>query len=598
MRPKVMVQSLGQAERIPFFLHVAMGNLPHGVDTCICATGCCNFVLARLKARERTLNRALHRGLISLPLPSGKGASVIFDLESIAWHGGCDVAACVWRGKHAQEIPCRPGLVSGDAAAYVERSNERGAGVVIGRLADGLLYGIESVQDTVSGAFFEPVIRLGVTGLARAGKTVFITSLVANLLDRGRMPHLLAASEGRIEAAFLQPQPNDTVARFDFEAHRAALTGHPPQWPDSTRAVSELRLSLRVRPSGLLAGLQGPRTIHLDIVDYPGEWLLDLGLLDQSFAEWSATTLMRLKTRQEAAGFREALQATDPTAGLQEPDAKALATAFRDYLTAARAAGFYDCTPGRFLLPGDLEGSPALTFAPLPDTAQPRGSLAREMARRFEAYKREVVRPFFRDHFARVDRQIVLVDTLGAIHSGPAAVEDLRQGLSDILGAFRPGRNSFLSQLLGGKRVDKILFAATQADHLHHSQHAQLEGIMQALVRDAIDRAKFAGATTQAMSLAAFRATTEDYVRHEGEELGVVRGTLLETGKQAAFYPGDLPEDPSEILSPGQQGATQWLDDAYQRMRFAPAEMSLKPGEGPPHIRLDRAMEFLIGDKL
>nr|MCU0911675.1 YcjX family protein [Paracoccaceae bacterium] len=33
-------------------------------------------------------------------------------------------------------------------------------------------------------------------------------------------------------------------------------------------------------------------------------------------------------------------------------------------------------------------------------------------------------------------------------------------------------------------------------------------------------------------------------------------------------------------------------------MAFAPARLSLKPGEGPPHIRLDRAAEFLIGDRL
>jgi uncharacterized protein len=41
------------------------------------------------------------------------------------------------------------------------------------------------------------------------------------------------------------------------------------------------------------------------------------------------------------------------------------------------------------------------------------------MERRFEGYKREVVKPFFRDHFARIDRQVVLVDALGAIHAGP-----------------------------------------------------------------------------------------------------------------------------------------------------------------------------------
>ena len=44
------------------------------------------------------------------------------------------------------------------------------------------------------------------------------------------------------------------------------------------------------------------------------------------------------------------------------------------------------------------------------------------MARRYEAYKAHVVRPFFRDHFARLDRQIVLVDALSALNSGPAAV--------------------------------------------------------------------------------------------------------------------------------------------------------------------------------
>jgi predicted YcjX-like family ATPase len=33
-------------------------------------------------------------------------------------------------------------------------------------------------------------------------------------------------------------------------------------------------------------------------------------------------------------------------------------------------------------------------------------------------------------------------------------------------------------------------------------------------------------------------------------------------------------------------------------MNFAPARIALKPGEGPPHIRLDRAADFLIGDRL
>ncbi len=470
--------------------------------------------------------------------------------------------------------------------------------MVIGTIADGIGRGVEAVTNTLTAPFTEPVIRLGVTGLSRAGKTVFITSLVANLMDRGRMPQLVAAATGAIRTAYLQPQPDDTIPRFDYENHLAAMTAPDPHWPEGTRRISELRLSLRVQPTGFLSGLQGPRTVHLDIVDYPGEWLLDLALLDKSYADWSAETLGRMQARPSAADYLALVQATDGAAALDEPVAQTLTARFTDYLNAARADGFSDLTPGRFLLPGDLAGSPVLTFAPLPAAAGGRKSLIREFDRRFESYKRNVVQPFFRDHFARIDRQIVLVDVLGAIHQGPQAVEDLRRTMADILTAFRPGRNAFLTRIFNGRRVEKILFAATKADHLHHAQHPQLTAIVQALLREAKDRADFAGAQTAAMSIAALRTTVEETVDHRDGPLDVVRGRLTEGGKQAAFYPGQLPSDPSRLLAPARAGDPKWLDGDYQVMTFAPAPLTLRPGEGPPHIRLDKAAQFLIGDKL
>jgi predicted YcjX-like family ATPase len=470
--------------------------------------------------------------------------------------------------------------------------------LVISAITDGIARGIEGAVASVSGALFEPVLRVGVTGLSRAGKTVFITGLVANLLDRGRMPQLAAHAEGRIEAVHLQPQPDMTLPRFDVEGHLAAMTGDDPRWPDSTRAVSELRLSFRVRPTGLFAGLSGPRTVHVDIVDYPGEWLLDLALLDKSYARWSEDTLSRLAKRAEAADFMATARAEDGALPLDEGRAQALAAAFTAYLDAAREAGYSDCTPGRFLLPGDLAGSPVLTFAPLPQPADtPRKSLWREMERRYDAYKAQVVQPFFRDHFARIDRQVVLVDVLGAIHQGPRAVEDLRRTMAEVLDAFRPGRNSWLTAILGGRRVERILFAATKADHLHHEQHPALTAITEALLRDARNRADFAGAETAAMSLAGLRCTVEEEVTRDGLRLPCVRGRLKD-GRQATMYPGRLPDDPARILSPARDGAEGWLDAEFGLMGFLPARMALRAGEGPPHIRLDRAAEFLIGDRL
>ncbi|WP_298429941.1 YcjX family protein [uncultured Jannaschia sp.] len=470
--------------------------------------------------------------------------------------------------------------------------------MVIGRLADAVTRGVGDMAASVTDVF-DPTIRLGVTGLSRAGKTVFITSLVANLIDRGRMPGFAAGA--RIETAFLQPQPDDTVPRFDYEAHLADLTARDPRWPDGTRAVSELRLSLKVRPAGLLSGMRGVRTVHLDIVDYPGEWLLDLGLMEKSYDDWSARALARL-SEWGATDYATTMEAADGTAKLDEPVAQSLARAYTAALQAARAAGAYDLTPGRFLLPGELEGSPVLTFAPLPPGEAPRGSLRREMERRFEAYKRQVVEPFFRDHFARLDRQIVLLDVLGAIRRGPRAVEEMRAAMADLLAAFKPGALGWLMQLLGARRVDRVLFAATKADHLHHAQHAKLTAILEAMVREARSRADFAGAQTRAMSMAALRATVEEVREHNGTTLQVVRGRLLQpdgtAGRSAALYPGALPDDPAHLLTPARAGAEAWLDGEYDLMDFAPAPLTLRPGEGPPHIRLDRAAEFLLGDRL
>lgn len=468
------------------------------------------------------------------------------------------------------------------------------ARVVLGRVARGVGDALTGMQETLWG---DPVVRLGVTGLARSGKTVFITALVANLLDRGRMPQFPGLA--RVEAAYLQPQPHVTIPRFDYESHLAALTGPNPRWPDSTRTVSELRLSLRLRPQGLLSGLRGPQTLHIDIIDYPGEWLLDLGLMDRTYADWAEATLARVAHRPEAADFLALARAEDASLSFGEATARRLAEAWAAALAAMRAAGWSDGTPGRFLLPGEMAGSPALTFAPLPrPAATPRGSLWREMDRRFEGYKSAVVAPFFRDHFARIDRQVVLMDVLGAVRAGPRALEDQRRAMAEILRAFRPGANGFLRGLLGLRRVERILFAATKADHLHHVEHPRLTALVEAMLREARDRAAFAGAGTEAMSIASLRATTEEMRAHDGAELPCVRGRLLEDGRSVALYPGSLPEDPQRLLAAARDGAEAWLDAEFGLMAFAPAALTLRPGEGPPHIRLDRAAAFLLADRL
>ena len=151
----------------------------------------------------------------------------------------------------------------------------------------------------------------------------------------------------------------------------------------------------------------GVPRLHIDIVDYPGEWLIDLGMMQQSYPEWSAQALAiaREPIRSEASSAWLAHAGTlDPDSKEDEQAAIDGARIFTAYLQSARHArgGTSTLSPGRFLMPGDLAGSPLLTFFPLPldaNTSIRRGSLAAMMERRFESYKAHVIRPFFRDHF-------------------------------------------------------------------------------------------------------------------------------------------------------------------------------------------------------
>src|SRR6202163_4975242 len=374
--------------------------------------------------------------------------------------------------------------------------------------------------------FFNPTVRLGVTGLSRAGKTVFITALIHGLTRGGRFPIFEPFATGRIARARLEPQPDDAVPRFDYENHLRALI-EERRWPNSTVDISELRLVIDYqRQNG------ADRMLTLDIVDYPGEWLLDLPLLNKSYEQWSAESLAlwREPLRARLAAPWHAHHATlDAEARADEQAALTAARLFTDYLRACRDERFAMSLlpPGRFLMPGNLAGSPALTFAPLDlpdDGVAPEGSLWAMMVRRYEAYKDVVIRPFFRDHFSRLDRQVVLVDALAAFNSGPEALHDLEAALAGILDCFRIGRSTLFSSLFR-PRIDRILFAAAKADHLHHSSHDRLEAVLRRTVTRAASRAEETGADIDVVALAAVRATREAQVQRGRDKLPSILGT-------------------------------------------------------------------------
>ena len=155
------------------------------------------------------------------------------------------------------------------------------------------------------------------------------------------------------------------------------------------------------------------------------------------------------------------------------------------------------------------------------------------------------------------------------------------------------------------KRVDRELFAATKADHVHHTSHDRLEALLRLLVARATRRTEAAGARVGTVALASVRATRETSVREGWDTLQAVAGTpepgervggeIFDGKAEAAVFPGELPERPEAVL----EGAVP--PGSLRFPRFRPPKLAvdaLGRSGRLPHIRLDRALEFLIGDYL
>ena len=115
-----------------------------------------------------------------------------------------------------------------------------------------------------------------------------------------------------------------------------------------------------------------------------------------------------------------------------------LVSEFTNYLKACieDPRAIYKLPPGRFLMPGDMAGKAAMIFTPLncqQDEKFAKDSLGEHFENHFEMYKKQVVEPFYENHFAQLDRQVILIDALPALNSGPEAVQDLEDALSEIL---------------------------------------------------------------------------------------------------------------------------------------------------------------------
>ncbi|TFH93439.1 YcjX family protein [Vibrio ouci] len=452
----------------------------------------------------------------------------------------------------------------------------------------------QEVNDLISRSM-DSHVRIAVTGLSRAGKTAFISSLVNQLLHTSThdsLPLFAASRDKRLVGAKREPQTNMMVPCFAYDDAMEHVHSNPPIWPEPTRDVSEIRLALKYKPKKKTKKLFGSTsTLHIDIIDYPGEWLLDLPLLNMDFEQWSQSQFDALtgKRKELAQTWLEKLEELDVSQPLNEKVVADVAQSYTEFLYACKREGLHWVQPGRFVLPGELEGAPVLQFFPCrvdDSTKASKGSNLAMLKARYHEYQQKVVKAFYKHHFSTFDRQIVLVDCLQPLNAGYESFQDMRHALEQIMHSFRYGRSNLLKRLFA-PRIDKILFAATKADHVTPEQHPNLVSLLQQMVHPAWQSASYENIEMSCMTMASIQATQAGFINKGEQAYPALQGTTIDE-QVLTVFPGEVPKKLPE--------QAYWQQQGFEFTAFRPRKAS--SDEPLPHIRMDKALEFLIGDKL
>ncbi len=444
-------------------------------------------------------------------------------------------------------------------------------------------------------------VKLAVTGLSGSGKTAFITALVKHLTtqsDDKNLPFFDVMREHRHIATKVVPQEALKVPTFDYPRALNALlpSDGEPTWPASTERINTLRLAIKYQSASGLRGHFSPQsTLYLDIIDYPGEWLLDLPMLEQSYSQWCEQQyplLLQHPRVNTSTEFLNALEQLDLNAPVDEGLLAHIAALYQSMLVGLKKdTKLAMLQPGRMLMPGDLQGAPLLLFFPVNaqhikrDEVVPGSNLA-HLIKRFNAYVKEVVKPFYNEHFKHFDRQIVLVDVLSALNEGHETLQEQSSVINQLLAHFNYGESGFFKRLFK-PNIDKILFAANKSDHISAKHHKDLALLLDSLVHEQSNHLKFDGVQIETMAMSSIAATQPRQVADKGQTLDCIYGKPLNEQDWLTYLP---PQPPKRMLN-----KNEWPAQGFEFLSFAPMQ---NPDKQLKHIRLDHVMQYLLGDKL
>jgi len=458
------------------------------------------------------------------------------------------------------------------------------------------------------------VIRLGVTGLRRSGKTVFLTGLIYQLTELGSK-YLEAFANKGVSLRLARLDHVGVLPRFPYEVNLQNLRREEPFWPVPTIGESACRLefSYLAPRHGLLDrikpwfGLEpGVGRIRLHLHDYPGEYLLDVEMLGMSFSQWSLSVIARMmkqrpeETQAYLTTAEKLLSETGASQQVRDESLAPLRRRYVNFILSAREAGLEMIQPAMRLakwnelyknpeeLRGADPGAEILPFLPLPHPAEDakKGLLWKQMENKYKKHRREV--SAFRKRLARSNAQIVLTDVLRVLRHGVESFDDARSAVNSIVKAYRYG--GWLPRFSGGIR--RVVFAGTKADHAGRSSRANLEKLLEELVNKAVGRLPPHIKQIHYEWFTTLRATQDVKPcdpQMSGDMLcGVMRENTAHRSTES------IPKNWTCPKLPEQWPNDRWNIKDYAFRDFEPRPMYPRDGAPLEHINIDRIIWRLL----
>ena len=314
---------------------------------------------------------------------------------------------------------------------------------------------------------------VAVTGTAKCGKTMFLTSLLWHLeeFDESRFQLRDGITLRRFQPLAV---PKEQRA-FEFQKYRSRIA-HEFKWPKKTLDASHFRCAFERSDWWSIWGAQ-----HVDFLDLPGERVADAAMaLHADYAVWSDHVLGHFEHdpvgREVAAEYRRSF-------AVDTVDAATVVRAYRRVLARVIRAFKPFVSPSVFLVDSQGDCAPNVSveelverrrcgldeereFAPLPADVRDRWpDVAARMAQHYREYRKTVVLPVFRD-LGSAHGLVVLVDVPAMLLAGPRRFVDERQVILDLVrNVTDQGFSAALLRSLGlGSSLSRVAFVAAKAD--------------------------------------------------------------------------------------------------------------------------------------